>query len=311
VLGPLIDSRKPNNNNNNRAIDLSDSIRMCCCSSSSSSSLGPPPGTCCTSSSEFTEPPTPIVGHSAASLALGGSGFLLCDDAPAAKHPKDSDVDLLGWVRKTIVRRTDLEAIRNILMLDDADDDATKTPKKRVQFEHVNVRYYSQVLGNNPACRDGAPIELSWNYFDEQRLPLDDFDARHRRHRTDFKLTALQRSYRLASLGYTRQQVMEAQRHVQHVQRQRRATRAKLGSIFGRLQDRLQERTEAFYASSAVSIRNHKTRQRLLPQPLPPTTAAAKSSCEAETIPSPNTCALPNVQISGVPRTRLCHQQRR
>jgi hypothetical protein len=185
-------------------------------------------------------------------------------------------------MRKTIiVHRADLEAIRHFLILDDAEDvckqaTETKVPNpKRVRFEHVSVRYYSQVLGNNPACRDGAPIELSWNYFEERKLPIDVFDAQHRRNRTNFKLTALQRSYRLASLGYTHQQVVEAQRRVQHAQRQRHATRTKLRSFVGRWHGRLQERTEAFYASSSASVREHKTRRRaLLPAP-----SAASCSC--------------------------------
>jgi hypothetical protein len=279
LVGPATDSEKPRNDN---LIDPSHSTRMCCCSSSSSS-LGSPPTYCCySSSSEFAEPPPSIFGNST-SKALGGAEFLLEDTPRRTKRP-ENDVDLLGWMRTTIVHRADMEAIRNFLILDDAEDvckqaTETKVPNpKRVRFEHVNVRYYSQVLGNNPACREGAPIELSWSYYDEHKLSVDEFDLRHRRNRINFKLTALQRSYRLASLGYTHQQVVEAQRRVQHAQRQRHATRTKLRSFVGRWHDRLQERTEAFYASSSASVREHKTRRRVL-LPQLPGSCPATSTC--------------------------------
>jgi hypothetical protein len=274
LVEPAKDSEKPRSEN---PIDPSHSTRMCCCSSSSSS-LGSPPTYCNSSSELFTEPPTSIFCKSSASQTLGGTEFLP-DDTPRRMKGPENDVDLLGWMRKTIVHRADLEAIRHFLILDDAEgvcnQAATTKAPKRVRFEHVNVRYYSQVLGNNPACRDGAPVELSWNYFEERKLPIEVFDAQHRRNRTNFKLTALQRSYRLASLGYTHQQVVEAQRRVQHAQRQRHATRTKLRSFVGRWHDRLQERTEAFYASSSESVREHKTRRRaLLPAP-----SAASCAC--------------------------------
>jgi hypothetical protein len=181
------------------------------------------------------------------------------------------------------------------------------TTGKRVRFDDVLIRYHGPVLGDNPACPAGAPVELSWTHFRESRLSVDEHESRgsygggegggsepissrtrpqrpplgQRRRLDDLKLTPVQRRYRLASAGYTRDEIRAAQLGVRRVQRERAATRARLASRLGRLRDAVRERAEGARSRAAPAAR---IRRRTPPPPTTTTTtgtphpAAAKES---------------------------------
>mmetsp|Transcript_2310 Transcript_2310/g.6733 ORF Transcript_2310/g.6733 Transcript_2310/m.6733 type:complete len:194 (+) Transcript_2310:51-632(+) len=39
--------------------------------------------------------------------------------------------------------------------------------RRRVSFGSVQTREYSRTIGDNPACRDGPPLGLGWEYSDD------------------------------------------------------------------------------------------------------------------------------------------------
>lgn len=124
--------------------------------------------------------------------------------------------------------------------------------RKRVRFDRVQVRLYPVVLSNHPSCNEGAPIELGWEHFRETTFSVDDFDRHHKSHRADFKLSALQRNYKLLALGYSAKEIQLAQLAVMQTRRQRAMTISKVRSRWGRLTDRIQERSEGFYKARAL-----------------------------------------------------------
>ena len=48
---------------------------------------------------------------------------------------------------------------------------------KSVRFGDCEVRAFSQILGDHPCCSLGCPLELGWDYTDEDTVPVDDFQA--------------------------------------------------------------------------------------------------------------------------------------
>ena len=49
--------------------------------------------------------------------------------------------------------------------------------EKSVRFGDCEVRAFSQILGDHPCCSLGCPLELGWDYTDEDTVPVDDFQA--------------------------------------------------------------------------------------------------------------------------------------
>jgi hypothetical protein len=131
---------------------------------------------------------------------------------------------------------------------------------KQVRFDHVTIRYHAQVPGVHPECREGAPVELSWMHFGESRRTVDDHEAespasaRRHRGREAFRLTPLQRHYRLSSAGHGPDEIRDAQQFVWRAQRQRESTRRRLATPLGRLGDAIQERAEGLGRNASVRI---------------------------------------------------------
>jgi hypothetical protein len=107
--------------------------------------------------------------------------------------------------------------------------------KRKVHFKLVQIRFYEQVIGDNPSCSSGAPISLGWNYVPEFTLPLDHFEIARgpmRRHELDLILTRRQRkSLLMEELGYSYTDIVESIRAAVKVKRQRRSTVSQLGKM--------------------------------------------------------------------------------
>ncbi len=47
---------------------------------------------------------------------------------------------------------------------------------KHVRFDAVDLRCFSQTIGDNPSVTIGTPITLDWTYSDEDHIPIDAFE---------------------------------------------------------------------------------------------------------------------------------------
>ncbi|GFH61574.1 hypothetical protein CTEN210_18050 [Chaetoceros tenuissimus] len=77
-----------------------------------------------------------------------------------------------------------------------------------VDFSHATVRLYSMILGDNPACRDGPPITISWHYSKEfiYTIPHDKEDKCQKdigKLPDDLQLTSEERITILQNQGFT------------------------------------------------------------------------------------------------------------
>ena len=54
-----------------------------------------------------------------------------------------------------------------------------------IQFDTIEIRYYTPVLSNNPACLLGPAIELSWDYWQTTKMKLNTYEllARNKKRR--------------------------------------------------------------------------------------------------------------------------------
>jgi hypothetical protein len=109
------------------------------------------------------------------------------------------------------------------------DDSKSKdTCERKVTFDSVQVRFYSQTLGDNPSVSCGPPITLDWHY--EEELPMD--IAEHQGSRVitrgqprRFCLNYYQRCNILTYYcGFTKTEIKRAERQVDKARSQRKIT---------------------------------------------------------------------------------------
>lgn len=68
-------------------------------------------------------------------------------------------------------------SLRSSVKLAGTEDDVTEcSNNSAVTFQHVEVREYDRVLGDNPSCRSGVPISLDWNYSEKSQVSIKDYE---------------------------------------------------------------------------------------------------------------------------------------
>lgn len=98
-------------------------------------------------------------------------------------------------------------------------------PSRKVIFSTIQIRRYPMILGDNPACRVGAPVSLGWEYEVLPDLSIDDYEAQRQGHRRTYLnhliLNYYQRIAILERSGFGIEQFRAAEKQINRVRRQR------------------------------------------------------------------------------------------
>ncbi|CAB9505222.1 expressed unknown protein [Seminavis robusta] len=95
---------------------------------------------------------------------------------------------------------------------------------KKVCFDDVHIREYAIVLGDNPAVSKGAPLQITWDYHNEDVIDVDIFEQCRepvRRHRKKIVLSARKRAKILLGAGHTVEEIADMTLQCQNSKRQR------------------------------------------------------------------------------------------
>jgi hypothetical protein len=68
---------------------------------------------------------------------------------------------------------------------------------KKVCFDDVHIREYGFILGDNPSVSKGAPLQIDWEYHNEDVIDVDIFEhcrAPVRRHRKKIVMSPRRRA---------------------------------------------------------------------------------------------------------------------
>lgn len=101
-----------------------------------------------------------------------------------------------------------------------------KLPTERtIGFSRVQIRYYEQILSDNPSVTSGPPIGIGWKYRAmKQDLSVDAWEYKQqpsRRYLTGLLTTREDRMTLLCNLGYTQREIAVAVREVLRVKSNR------------------------------------------------------------------------------------------
>jgi len=104
-----------------------------------------------------------------------------------------------------------------------------------IQFTTIEVREFNRILGDNPACSRGPPVSLDWDYTDTETLSLDEYETNRIPRRPTKKLvmsTRTRRTIMSNQLGYTRDEIIEAENSMKKIQKNRRKTTKENPTLF-------------------------------------------------------------------------------
>ena len=98
--------------------------------------------------------------------------------------------------------------------------------RREVSFDAIYIRHHPMILGDNPACSIGPPIELDWGYMHEEKHDLDTYEIgrRSRRRLRHLILSYYRRKDILLQAGYEEDEIRSAERQIGKLKRQRKAT---------------------------------------------------------------------------------------
>jgi len=121
---------------------------------------------------------------------------------------------------------------------------STLSPNKfDVTFNHVIIREYPMVPGDNPSVIRGAPLSIGWDHITEVSFDIDFYEddrEDQRRSQTEMRVPLSTRTQILQDLGYKLNEIREATKQAGLTKRQRRRTLEMLHT------HKIEEKVESF-----------------------------------------------------------------
>lgn len=105
---------------------------------------------------------------------------------------------------------------------------------KTVSFQSVEIREYETTLVDNPACRNGPPIGLSWNYHQADAIEFFDYESSRIFTRRSPRQLIIPKTYRqnvLKGKGHSEEEFKRIKKEVKKVRSSRNMTNM-FGSMF-------------------------------------------------------------------------------
>ena len=96
--------------------------------------------------------------------------------------------------------------------------------KNSIRFSTIETRQFNRTLGDNPACTEGPPISLDWDYIDAGSIPIDEYEAKRFPRRSLEELflsTFTRRRIMSANFEYTIKELETAEKSVKKIQKSR------------------------------------------------------------------------------------------
>lgn len=152
--------------------------------------------------------------HSSVNLATGQPTRSLAVSSPAPRQDKPSDSGPSG---KGLAREEPQVAVPS-----------NASNERRIKFTCVEIRYYEQILSDNPAVTSGPPVGLGWKYrIMKKDMSVDAWEHRqrpNRRYLTALIITRHERTSLLYDLGYSQKNIALVVRDVLKIKNKRKQT---------------------------------------------------------------------------------------
>lgn len=141
------------------------------------------------------------------------------------------------------------------------ENSSPKKEKKSVRFGSINIRKYNRILGDNPACSNGCPVQLGWDSFPQPIVPIDEYETNRlpRRTRRHLQLTAITRRNSLHyHFGYTHTEIEQGAEEIKKIKKQRLMTKSLTTNM---------EKREEFVQNVTRKIKRTFSREKIYYRP--------------------------------------------
>ena len=100
----------------------------------------------------------------------------------------------------------------------------SSTKKKSVRFSTVEFRKFNRILGCNPACTAGPPVDLDWDYVQNDPILVEEYETNRVPRRPRQRLimsTDTRKDIMSKNFGYTQKEIKEAANSIKAIQKSR------------------------------------------------------------------------------------------
>ena len=137
----------------------------------------------------------------------------------------------------------------------------------KISFTDIEIRYYEQILSDNPSVRSGPPIGIGWRYkVLHKSFAVDTWEERRqndRRYLAGLMISRHERTSRLLDLGYSRKDLATSIREVMRIKNSRKKTFQNMG--FESMEEVLERICKTFKNVLTLGMIKRKERQLLKP----------------------------------------------
>jgi hypothetical protein len=139
--------------------------------------------------------------------------------------------------------------------------------ERQVGFSCIEIRYYEQVMGDNPAVTSGPPVGLGWKYRSMKNdVTVDAWERRqspNRRYLTGLVITRHERTHLLYDLGYSQREIALGVRDVLRIKSKRKQTYNNLR--FQNMEEMMESSSRRFKSVLTLGLIKRKEKKMLAP----------------------------------------------
>jgi hypothetical protein len=144
---------------------------------------------------------------------------------------------------------------------------AMASGERRIGFSFVEIRYYEQILADNPAVTSGPPVGIGWKYrVMKNDNTVDAWELRqspHRRFLTGLVITRHERTNLLYDLGYSQREIALGVRDILKIKNKRKQTYNNLR--FQNMEEMMESSSRRFKNVLTLGMAQRKEKKMLAP----------------------------------------------
>eukprot|EP00531_Pseudo-nitzschia_arenysensis_P004892 CAMPEP_0116122810 /NCGR_PEP_ID=MMETSP0329-20121206/4412_1 /TAXON_ID=697910 /ORGANISM="Pseudo-nitzschia arenysensis, Strain B593" /LENGTH=282 /DNA_ID=CAMNT_0003616681 /DNA_START=315 /DNA_END=1163 /DNA_ORIENTATION=- len=156
---------------------------------------------------------------------------------PAPPDSSSTSTTTSSTIIPDIPLSTSFKRTRSVRVEDiDNDDDCTTTTTSRITkhvgFGTISIRSYQQTVGDNPAVSYGFPIQLDWEFVEEEHIEVDAYEYQKgpiRRRQSQLTMSYYKRkNVLMTEYGIDKEELAQARKDVDRIKFRRGVTCALL-----------------------------------------------------------------------------------
>lgn len=158
--------------------------------------------------------------------ALSTADMMFSKDVPALVPDSDSSSASCDVKVESLCSRPSVERLDEVPACCDSPCLSEEIPTRRITWGTVEIHKHPIIAGDHPDCVMGPPLTIAWEQVKTVTTPVDEFEKSrtNRRATDDLRLSWIDRRRKLRRLGFTDEEMRQAQAAAEKTRKQREKT---------------------------------------------------------------------------------------